>query len=76
MLKEFDVVVLKKEVPGLAVPASTEGAIVAVYDAEPPGAYEVEFFDETGNTLSVEAVTGDNLELKIPYHDDVGDQKG
>jgi hypothetical protein len=68
MFKEYDVVVLKREVPGMRVPASTSGTIVHVHDTNPPGAYEVEFFDKAGNSIWVNTVTGDNLELKVAYH--------
>ena len=67
MLHELDVVVLKKQLPGLAVPVSTEGTIVHVHDAKAQ-TYIVEFFDENGKTIDHCDVVGDEyLELKWAY---------
>ena len=84
MLHEYDVVALKKELPGIAVPVSSEGTIVMVHDAGAQ-AYEVEFFDQNNETiavctgrrrrlsrtrsLSVRVVGDDYLELKSVYRD-------
>ncbi len=69
MLHELDVVVLKKALPGIAVPVSSKGTIVHVYDADAQ-AYIVEFFDENGKTICVCNVDGDEyLELKWAYRD-------
>lgn len=57
-MKELDVVKLNTEYKGL--PAGTEGTIVLEYDGE---AYEVEFFDEGGDTLDVLTVPTKNLDL-------------
>ncbi len=64
MLHEFDVVVLKKALPGMAVPVFSKGTIVMVHDAGAQ-AYEVEFFDRDDKTIEVCTVVGDeHLELK------------
>lgn len=64
MLHEYDVVVLKKPLPGTAVPASSKGTIVHVHDANAQ-AYIVEFFDRNNKTIDVCDVVGDEyLELE------------
>jgi putative methionine-R-sulfoxide reductase with GAF domain len=64
MLHEYDVVILKKSLPGIAVPVASEGTIVMVHDADAQ-AYEVEFFDRDEKTIDVCTVVGDEyLELK------------
>jgi hypothetical protein len=69
MLHEYDVVVLKKALPGVAVPVSSEGTIVMVHDVAAQ-AYEVEFFDQNHNTINVCTVVGNEyLELKSAYRD-------
>lgn len=47
-MKELDVVRLTKEFEGL--PIGTEGTIVCEYDGK---AFEVEFFDNDGDTIDV-----------------------
>ena len=47
-MKELDVVRLTKEFEGL--PVGTEGTIVCEYDGK---AFEVEFFDNDGDTIDV-----------------------
>ena len=57
-MKELDVVRLTKEFKGL--PAGTEGTIVLEYD----GTYfEVEFFDDDGDTIDVFTTPANVLEL-------------
>jgi len=69
MLHEYDVAVLKKALPGFAVPVSSEGTIVMVHDAGAQ-AYEVEFVDQNHKTIDICAVVGDEyLELKWAYRD-------
>jgi hypothetical protein len=69
MLHEYDVVVLKKSLPGIAVPVSSEGTIVMVHDADAQ-AYEVEFFDQNQKSIDICTVVGDEyLELKWAYRD-------
>ena len=57
-MKELDVVRLTKEFKGL--PAGTEGAIVLEYDGT---FFEVEFFDDDGDTIDVITTPADALEL-------------
>ena len=57
-MKELDVVKLTKDYKNL--PAGTEGAIVLEYDGK---AYEVEFFDDDGDTIDVLTVPVECLEL-------------
>lgn len=47
-MKELDTVKLKTEFKG--IPVGTEGAIVLEYDGT---VFEVEFFDQNGNTIAV-----------------------
>lgn len=57
-MKEFDVVKLTEDFKNL--PAGTEGAIVLEYDGK---AFEVEFFDDDGDTIDVLTVPVEYLEL-------------
>lgn len=50
MIEELASVRLKRSIPPYAIPVGTRGAVVMVYDAEPPG-YEVEFVDDEGHTM-------------------------
>ena len=57
-MKELDVVKLKEEFQG--IPVGTEGTIVLEYD----GTYfEVEFFDEDGDTIDVLTTPASILEV-------------
>jgi len=60
MFGEYEIVRSLAQV-GKKVTSGTRGVIVMVYPAEPPG-YEVEFFDEAGNTLAVETVDEKQIE--------------
>lgn len=70
MFNEYDVVTLKNDLSAVNshvstrgivdIPAGTEGTIVLVY---PGGSYEVEFFDDEGNTLALSTVTEDDIQL-------------
>ena len=57
-MKELDVVKLTREFEGL--PAGTKGTIVLEYDGPH---FEVEFFDEDGNTIEVLTTPVDAIEL-------------
>ena len=59
-MKELDVVRLTKEFEGL--PIGTEGTIVCEYDGK---AFEVEFFDNDGDTIDVFTTPVEVLELLI-----------
>jgi hypothetical protein len=59
-MKELDVVRLTKEFEGL--PVRTEGTIVCEYDGK---AFEVEFFDNDGDTIDVFTTPVEVLELLI-----------
>ena len=61
-MKELDVVRLIKEFEGL--PIGTEGTIVCEYDGK---AFEVEFFDNDGDTIDVFTTPVEVLELLIEY---------
>lgn len=56
---EYDSVRLKEAVSPLA-PAGTTGAIMLVYDANPP-VYEVELFDDQSESLGTFTIPGSNL---------------
>ena len=58
----MDVVCLTKEFEGL--PVGTEGTIVYEYDGK---AFEVEFFDNDGDTIDVFTTPVEVLELLIEY---------
>ena len=62
-MKELDVVRLTKDFEGL--PAGTEGTIVCEHDGK---AFEVEFFDNDGDTIDVFTTPVEILELLIEYH--------
>jgi hypothetical protein len=62
MLKEYEVVLLKRTVPSVPLPRGTKGAIVFVSDSF-PSVYEVEFVDESGNSLGVYTVEEKDLEV-------------
>ena len=59
-MEELDVVRLTKEFEGL--PVGTEGTIVCEYDGK---AFEVEFFDNDGDTIDVFTTPVEVLELLI-----------
>lgn len=61
-MDELDIVVAKKTLSKLVF-CGCVGAIVMVYD-KPRLAYEVEFFDEEGETLELLTVEKDDIELK------------
>lgn len=78
MFDLFDVVKLKRAIPGIPLPAGSQGTIVLVHDADPP-AYEIEFPDavnlpgglETLGLYSVsidDLVEGDNSWKHAPKH--------
>ena len=65
----YDVVLLKKALPGTAVPVSSERTIVHANHADAP-TYMGEFFDENDKTIAVcEVVDDEYLELKWAYGD-------
>ena len=57
-MKELDVVKLTEDFKSL--PVGTEGTIVLEYDGK---AFEVEFFDDDGDTIDVLTVPAELLEL-------------
>lgn len=61
-MKELDVVRLVQEFKGL--PVCTEGIIVHKYD---DSMYEVEFFDNDGDTIDVFTTPIEVIELLIEY---------
>jgi len=61
MFKENEVVIAKNELPG--IPKGSIGAVVFVYDVK-KGDYEVEFVDESGNTIGLLTVNEKDLEKK------------
>ena len=61
-MKELDVVRLIKEFEGL--PIGTEGTIVCEYDGK---AFEVEFFDDDGDTIDVFTTPAEVIELLIAH---------
>lgn len=61
-MKELGVVCLIKEFEGL--PIGTEGTIVCEYDGK---AFEVEFFDDDGDTIDVFTTPAEVIELLIAH---------
>ena len=76
VFQEYDVVVLKKALPGTPVPAGAEGTIIRVFSfANPPG-YDVDFLDENHKTLGLFRVIGnEDFNLKISFADEFKDMK-
>ena len=62
MLKELDVVRLKKNLPEHNLVAGIEGTIHQVYADDPP-AYLIEFSDDEGLTLALLTLSEDALEI-------------
>jgi hypothetical protein len=60
MFREFEAVVAKNELPG--VPKGSIGAVLIVYDGKVD--YEVEFFDDSWNTIGLLTVNEKDLEKK------------
>lgn len=70
MFWEGDTVVLEKSVPGVPVPAGTQGTVIAVFGFSKPPAYDVDFFHEDQKALGLFRVFGDEtLSLKISVKD-------
>ena len=61
-MKELDIVKLKCDEQGLT--AGTEGTIVLEYDET---AFEVEFFDNNGETIDVLTIPAEKIELVTAY---------
>ena len=61
-MKELDVVRLIKEFEGLTI--GTKGTIVLEYDGK---FFEVEFFDDDGNTIDVHTTPTDCIELEKEF---------
>ncbi|MBR4022551.1 MAG: DUF4926 domain-containing protein [Ruminococcus sp.] len=61
-MKELDVVRLIKEFEGLTI--GTKGTIVLEYDGK---FFEVEFFDDDGNTIDVLTTPVDCIELEKEF---------
>ena len=61
-MKELDVVRLIKEFEGLTI--GTKGTIVLEYDGK---FFEVEFFDDGGNTIDVLTTPVDCIELEKEF---------
>jgi hypothetical protein len=65
--KEYDVVALKREVPGIPLPVSTSGTVLMIYP-DSPMHYEVEFSDGEGNFYpGTYTVSEDDLTLIWEY---------
>ena len=62
MFNEYDVVKLKRELPGNPIPLGAKGTVLMVFGAPTEG-YEVEFMDRAGNSLGVFTVHPNDIEL-------------
>lgn len=71
MMEELSSVRLKKSIPNREIAVGTRGAIVMIHQTNPP-VYEVEFFDDQGNTLE-DSKTGEfTFTLEEEYIEIVG----
>jgi hypothetical protein len=67
MFKEYDVVALKRKVPGIPLPTSTEGTVLLVRPGSTPH-YEIEFTDSKGKFFSpTYTISEDDLTLIWEY---------
>lgn len=57
----YEVVRLRKRIPGQDLEPGATGTILIIHKAQPP-AYEGEFIDEQGNSLGVVTLTGEYLD--------------
>ena len=62
-MQELDVVKLIKDYKGIS--SGTQGTIVCEYDGK---AFEVEFFDDNGDTIDVVTIPVEILKLVEKYH--------
>ena len=62
-MRELDVVKIIKDYKG--IPSGTQGTIVCEYDGK---AFEVEFFDDNGDTIDVVTIPVEILKLVEKYH--------
>ena len=69
MIRELDVVILKRDIEEHSLRKGMHGTVVHCYDA--PGVYEVEFFDESGRTITVATTYESDIELSMPRPDPV-----
>jgi len=65
MFHHFDVVVLKKPLPGIDVPVGTTGTVVRVFGWTDPPSYHVHFDDPSQKGWSFLVREDDALELKV-----------
>ncbi|MCE0489998.1 DUF4926 domain-containing protein [Pantoea sp. Mb-10] len=56
----FDVVTLRVDLPGEKLYRGMQGVVIDIYE-EPEKAYEVEFCDDEGNTISQIALLPDQI---------------
>jgi hypothetical protein len=70
MIKEYDVIKLRKSLPANNLKVGAEGTVLIVYN-EPglPRAYEVEFLSNDGKSLAVITLTDDDVEKVWSYTD-------
>lgn len=63
MIREYDVVRLKKDIPSSRLAAGARGTVLIVYN-EPslPRGYEVEFLDGEGGTIAVLTLQDEDIE--------------
>lgn len=62
MLREYDVVRLRRQSSKLPLNEGTEGTILVVFESDPP-AYEVEFISPDGVSLGTFTVQDSDVEL-------------
>jgi len=65
MFHHFDVVVLKKSLPGIDVPVGTTGTVVRVFNWTNPPSYHIHFDDPSQKGWSFLVRGDDALELKV-----------
>jgi hypothetical protein len=70
MFQEYEIVVLKKALPGTPVTAGAEGTIIRAFSFANPPVYDVDFLDENHKNLGIFRVIGtENLDIKISFED-------
>ncbi|WP_410052332.1 DUF4926 domain-containing protein [Bradyrhizobium sp. SZCCHNRI1029] len=65
LLREYDVVRLRRLVPTIPLPIGAQGTIVIDHRSKPP-AYLVEFFSD-GDHVGLYDVSPGDIELVVPY---------
>jgi hypothetical protein len=64
MINEHDVVRLVREIPAIGLSKDQVGVVVFIYTSDNlPAGFEVEFFNDAGETIAVETINIDDVTL-------------